>query len=86
MFRLHRNFAREPWLVAIQHGMTTGDGPLVVKSDAQLPMGLAEGVHYFAIVRDSDNFLLATSKANAINGIKVHLTTEGTGYHLVGPA
>lgn len=107
-----------PWhFVAQQHGLTTGDGPLVVRStmfrdypdgddrdcdrgvstDSTLPMGLVEGVRYWAIVPlvqlldgrmapSGDKFLLAATQENAKNGVAVDLTTPGRGFFLLSPA
>lgn len=87
MFRVQWNFMSETWLVAIQHGMKTGDGPLEVMSLGTLPIGLvSHSAKYWAIVRDADNFRLAASPENAAAGVEVVLTTPGVGVHLVGPA
>lgn len=69
------------------HGMTTGDGPYrVSNSGGALPTGLAVDTNYWIIadvangVADPINtYQLATSKANALAGTEVAITTDGTG-------
>lgn len=62
------------------HGLTTGGGPLTVRSvGGVLPVGLAESTPYWSIYVDSGKFKLATSRANALAGTAVDITTAGTG-------
>lgn len=69
------------------HGMVTGDGPYrVSNSGGALPSGLAVDTDYWIIadvangVADPVNtFQLATSKANALAGTELLITTDGTG-------
>lgn len=63
---------------ATGHGFFTGDGVQVTTSSA-LPAGLSAGVTYFVIVLDANTFKLATTRANAIAGTAIDLTTAGTG-------
>lgn len=67
-------------LTATDHGLLTGDGPVQVSnSGGALPTGLAAVTNYWAIVVDTNNVKLATSFTNAIAGIAIDLTTNGTG-------
>lgn len=69
------------------HGMVTGAGPFrVSNSGGALPAGLAVDTDYWVIadvvngVADPVNtFQLATSKANALAGTELLITTDGTG-------
>lgn len=80
-FKWHRPFYDDPYIVALQHDLTTGDGPLFLRPmNGSLPMGLSEGTHYFAIVINGDCFRFATSKQNALDGHAVHMTTPGSGF------
>lgn len=69
------------------HGMSTGAGPFrVSNSGGALPAGLSADTDYWVIadiangVADPVNtFQLATSKANALAGTELLITTDGTG-------
>src|ERR1041384_6469899 len=62
------------------HGFQTGDGPVrVANSGGALPTGLAAGTDYWIIRIDANTFYLATSFANAIAGIFLFISTDGTG-------
>lgn len=63
------------------HGMITGEGPTFFTSSTTLPAGLSAGTKYWIIRVDADNFKLATSRANAIAGTAVDITSQGTGTH-----
>lgn len=66
--------------IAITHGMTTGHGPFYVAvSGGTLPAPLAAGTKYWAIVVDSGHLKLATSRANALAGTAVDITSAGGG-------
>lgn len=67
-------------LTVTAHGLATGDGPLQVSnSGGALPSPLVAATNYYAIVTGSNTFKLATSRLNALNGIAIDLTTNGTG-------
>lgn len=69
------------------HGMATGDGPFrVSNAGGALPTGLAVDTDYWVIadvangvVDPVNTFQLATSKANALAGTELLITTDGTG-------
>jgi hypothetical protein len=96
-FRINGLVVGDSTFQAIQHGWTTGDGPLMVRNvDGSLPLGLSEGVDYWAIIPmtrrldgsmapSPDVFQLAASPRNALDRVAVAVTTPGTGYHLIGP-
>ena len=67
-------------LHAVAHGLKNGDGPVrVSNSGGGLPTGLAAATDYWAIFVDVDNIKLATTQANAIAGVAINITTNGTG-------
>lgn len=97
-FKVEPRRGRDSLFHAVSHRLVHGQGPLMVRSWAggDLPMGLAEGVDYWAIVPMSrridgsagpnpDQFQLATSAANALAGIFVEITSLGSGFGLIGP-
>ena len=62
------------------HGMTNGDGPYrVTNSGGALPSGLAVDTNYWINVLTANTFSFATSKANALAGTVITLSTAGTG-------
>ncbi len=64
------------------HGMLTGAGPFrVINTGGGLPAGLTVDTNYWIIAVDANSYKLATSKANALSGTAVDLTTQGTGTH-----
>lgn len=60
------------------HGLVTGDGPFCVVPGGTIPGGLSTTQVYWAIRVDANNFKLANSKANALAGTAVDITTQGT--------
>lgn len=63
------------------HGFTTGEGPVWFSSSGSLPAGLSASTNYWIIVVDANTFKVATSRANALAGTAIDLTTQGTGTH-----
>lgn len=61
------------------HGLETGAGPLWVSTDDTLPAGLDSSLMYWVIKVDANTLRLATSKANAEDGIAVNFTDAGVG-------
>ncbi len=62
------------------HGLQTGNGAAQVSnSGGGLPGGLAAATDYFAIRVDADHIKLATSATNALAGIAINITSNGTG-------
>lgn len=62
------------------HGLLTSDGPVrTSNSGGALPGGLAAGTDYYFIRVDANTGKLATSRANALAGTAINLTTDGTG-------
>jgi len=70
-------------LTVVSHFLTTGMGPYHVTSTGTLPGGLAVNLDYWPIVTTDDEFQLATSQANALNGVAIDLTSTGTGTHTI---
>jgi hypothetical protein len=64
---------------AAAHGMSTGDAFQVSNSGGGLPGGLSAATTYWAIVLDANTFKVATSRANALAGTAIDITTNGTG-------
>lgn len=63
------------------HGQVTGDGPVQLTTTGGLPAGLSTATNYWLIVVDASNVKLATSRALALAGTAVDITTAGTGTH-----
>lgn len=63
---------------ATAHGMLLGQGPIQFTGD-DLPSGLVAGTDYWVFYVDADNFKLATSLENAIEGTVVALADDGSG-------
>lgn len=64
----------------VAHGLLTGDGPIQVSNaGGALPAGLVAATDYWVIKVDADNFMLATTRANAFAGTNLLITTDGTG-------
>lgn len=61
------------------HHMSTGDGPIQVRSSSTLPGGLSASTNYWLISMGSSRFRLATSAANATAGTGVAITSTGSG-------
>lgn len=62
------------------HGHVTGAGPFrVFNTGGGLPAGLAAFTNYWLIVVSATTFKFATSRANALAGTAIDLTTDGTG-------
>lgn len=67
---------------ATAHGLETGDGPFQLEnSGGALPAGYATLTNYWWIWRSADTGQLASSLANALAGIAVAITGDGTGTH-----
>lgn len=64
------------------HGFNTGDGPVNLTGDLT-GTNLANLTGYWAIKVDADNFKVATTFQNAINGVFVDIQGVGTGAHTV---
>lgn len=69
---------------AVAHGLLTGDGPFQVSnSGGALPTGLLALTDYWIIKIDADTFYLATSRANALAGTHLSISTNGTGIQTI---
>ena len=69
---------------AVAHGLTTGEGPhRLTNSGGALPTGSAVDTDYWFIAATVDAFKIATSKANALAGTAINITSDGTGVHTV---
>lgn len=62
------------------HGLKTGDGPLFYTTvGGAQPPELADAVGYYAVYDAANTYKIATSRANALAGITIDLSTDGTG-------
>lgn len=73
-------------ITATTHDMQTGDGPLRVTTTGTLPSPLATGTNYWVIRVDANTIQLATSRANALAGTQIDITTTGSGTHTLDRA
>lgn len=64
---------------ATAHQMVTGDGPFRATSSGTLPTGLAVDTDYWVNVLGVNTFEFCTSRANALAGTQIDITTNGTG-------
>lgn len=65
---------------AADHGMETGDGPIqVANAGGALPAGLVAATNYWIVKVSADTFKLATTRALALAGTTLAITTDGTG-------
>jgi hypothetical protein len=60
------------------HGLQTGDKVYLKVVSGTIPPGLSAGTLYYLIVVDQNLLAVATSKSNALNGIKVDITGVGS--------
>src|SRR6266446_8844974 len=67
------------------HGFITADGPVFITTTGTLPGGVTADQDYWLIKFDAHKVSLATSRANALAGTKVDLTSGGTGTHTLAP-
>lgn len=65
------------------HGLTADVGPVAISTTGTVPGGLSVNTTYWLAVPDANHFGFATSKANAIAGTLITLTSQGTGTHKV---
>lgn len=70
-------------LVITGHGFQTGDGPVLAATAGTLPAPLLASTPYHVIRVDNDNIRLADTRALAIAGTAIDLTTIGTGAHTI---
>lgn len=67
-------------LTALFHPLQTGDGPVQVSnSGGGLPGGLASATNYWVIRVTGNALQLATSLVNALSGVVIDITSNGTG-------
>ncbi len=67
-------------LAATGNPLQTGDGPVrTSNSGGALPGGLAAATDYYWIKVDADHGRAATSRANALAGVFIDITSNGTG-------
>lgn len=67
---------------ANSHGLETGDGPIrLTNAGGALPAGVSAGTDYWVIKVDANDFKLATSLENALEGTNLSITGNGTGTH-----
>lgn len=60
------------------HGLQSGDGPLRITSDGTVPGGV-DGIDVYAIKLGANTFKPAASRALALAGTPIALSTDGTG-------
>lgn len=63
------------------HGRDTGAGPLHLRTSGTLPNGLDTSTLYWLIRIDHDTLSLATSRHNAVSGVALPFSDNGTGEH-----
>ncbi|MGK9234766.1 hypothetical protein KXS07_23665 [Inquilinus limosus] len=68
-------------ITAVGHGMASGEGPFYLTTTGALPAGLAANTKYWAIRVGADVLKLAASKADALAGTAIDITSAGTGTH-----
>lgn len=61
------------------HGLYTGYGPLQLTADSALPPGLNTNTNYWLIEVDDNTLAFAISKADALAGNRVNITSTGSG-------
>ena len=61
------------------HSTLTGDGPVVLSSTAAMPAPLAPGQEVWVIAPDVNHVRLARTFQDALDGVAITLTTEGSG-------
>lgn len=75
-----------PALISAAHGFQTGDGPVQLSEvGGALPTGLMAATNYWIIKLDANDFLVATTLANAIAGTAVVFSDNGSGTLTVTP-
>lgn len=72
-------------LTANGHGLVSQQ-VVRVSTTTTLPAPLATATDYYAIVIDANTFYLATSRANAIAGTHIDITSAGTGVQTETPS
>ena len=70
-------------LTVVAHGLSTGDGPFSVATDDALPTGLVAATPYWVVVTAANTFRMASSYQNAIDGVYIDLTTNGSGANTI---
>jgi len=70
-------------LTLAAHGYATGDSVTLSNTGGELPGGLSLDTEYYVIKIDDGTFYLASTYANAIAGVRIDLTTDGTGTNAV---
>jgi hypothetical protein len=64
----------------IGHNLQTGDGPVRTSNvGGTLPGGLSPGTDYYVIEFDTNHFLLAISRTDALSGNFIDILTNGSG-------
>jgi hypothetical protein len=66
---------------SVAHGFLTGEAIVYTNAGGAAPGGMGIGTTYYAIPIDADNFYIATTYDNALNGTKVNITSAGSGTH-----
>jgi hypothetical protein len=63
----------------ISHGFATGDSVVYTHTGGLTVGGLLNGASYYIIKVDDDNFQLAVTEANAMDGINITINSNGIG-------
>lgn len=61
------------------HGFLAGDGPLRISSSGTMPGGLAAGTDYYIVYVNSGSVGFARTRAEALAGTKIDITSAGSG-------
>lgn len=61
------------------HGLDNGYGPVTLANPGALPTGLSAATDYWLIVVDDNTLKIASSRANALAGTAINITTQGSG-------
>lgn len=72
--------AADAFLTHTTHGLLTGDGPFLLSDvGGALSTGTDNVTDYWAVKIGANTFSIATSLVNALSGVVVEFTTNGTG-------
>lgn len=66
---------------AAAHGRSTGDGPFIATTTGTLPGTLPSTATLYIIAIDANTFYFASTRANALAGTNLTVSSNGTGTH-----
>ncbi len=70
-------------ITATAHGLNDFDGPFRLTTTTTLPAGLSAATDYWIGNTTTNTFQIASSRANAVAGTYIDITTAGTGTHTI---